>query len=144
MGARSRDRIFGDKLRRAKLDLDTAKQAARDVRSKIAAAECDVWSARMEGFGGPAEPSPTILQALGCGYFFLEVKCRRCLHQGAVDLRQLRRHPKTEIWRLEPSLICEACRKARRYGVHVNMIKLSKQPDTSTPWYARDELDGHC
>ncbi len=143
MGARSRDRIFGDKLRRAKLDLASAKKEARQVRSKIAAAECDVWSARMEGSGGPAEPSPTILQALGCGYFFLELKCRRCLHRGAVDLRQLRRVPETEIWRLEPSFSCEECRKGRRYGAQVYMIKLSKQPDTSMPWYAPDELDGH-
>jgi hypothetical protein len=138
----SRNRIFEDKLRMAKLSLNSARSAAREADAKIAAAECDVWSARMEGFGGPAEPSPTIQQALGCGYFFLEVKCRRCLHRGAVDLRLLRRYPQTQIWRLEPSLTCEEC-KARRYGVQVYMIKLSKQPDTSTPWYAPDELDGH-
>ena len=144
MGARSRDRIFGDKLRIAKLNLESAKREARQVGSKIAAAECDMWSARMEGFGGPAEPSPTIQQALGAGHFFLEVKCRRCTHRGAIDLRQLRRHPETDIWRLEPSLSCDECRKAKRYGAQVYMIKLSREPDTSTPWYARDELDGHC
>jgi hypothetical protein len=143
MGARSGNRIFEDKLRTAKLKLESAKSQAREVRSKIAVAECDVWSARMEGFGGPAEPSPTILQALGCGYFYLEVKCRRCLHRGAIDLRQSRRRPETAIWRLEPSLSCAECKKAGRYGASVYMIKLSKQPDTSTPWYARDELDGH-
>ena len=144
MGARSRDRIFEDKLRRAKSSLKSARERAREADSKIAAAECDVWSARMEGFAGPAQPSPTIQQAIGCGYFFLEVKCRRCLHRGAVDLRQLRRHPATEIWRLEASLSCEECRNAHRYRAQVYMIKLSQQPDTSLPWYAPDELDGHC
>ena len=127
----------------ASLPTNFAKNEARQVSSKIAAAECDVWSARMEGFSGPARPSPTIQQALGCGYFFLEVKCRRCLHRGAVDLRQLRRHPATEIWRLEASLSCEPCRSAHRYRAEIYMIKLSREPDTSTPWHARDELDGH-
>jgi len=144
MGARSRNRIFEDRLRAAKLKLESAKSQARDVGAKIAAAECEVWSARMEGFAGPAEPSPTIQQALGCGYFFLDVKCRRCTRRGAVDLRRLRRHSSTEIWRLETSLTCEECRKTGRYGVQVYMIKLSREPDTSTPWYAPDELDGHC
>ena len=32
-----------------------------------------------------------------------------------MDLRQLRRHPATEIWRPEASLSCEPCRKAHRY-----------------------------
>src|ERR1700690_448740 len=35
-------------------------------------------SPRMEGFGGPAHPSPTIAQCLNGGYSWLEVKCRRC------------------------------------------------------------------
>jgi hypothetical protein len=143
MGARSRDRIFGDKLRAAKVRLNSARTAARQVDSKIAAAECEVWSAQMEGFGGPAQPSPTIAQATGAGYFYLEVKCRRCSHRGAVDLRQLRRHPTTDIWRLEASLSCEECRAGHRWKAKVHMIKLSKAPDSSTPWYAPDELDGH-
>jgi len=32
----------------------------------------------MEGFGDPAQPSPTIGQCLNGGYGWLEVKCRRC------------------------------------------------------------------
>jgi hypothetical protein len=35
-------------------------------------------SIRMEGYGGPAQPSPTIAQCLNGGYGWLEVKCRRC------------------------------------------------------------------
>ncbi|MDQ8730012.1 hypothetical protein [Bradyrhizobium sp. LHD-71] len=143
MSARSRDRIFGDKLRAAKIRLESARRQSRDAESDIVAAECEVWSAQMEGYGGPAQPSPTIAQAVGAGFFFLEVKCRRCNHQGAVDLRRLRRHESTEIWRLEASLSCERCRAGHRWKAEVHMIRLSRAPDTSGPWYAPDELDGH-
>jgi hypothetical protein len=110
---------------------------------KIATAECEVWSARMEGYGEPAQPSPTIEQAIGCGFLYLEVKCRRCNHRGAVDLRLLRRYPSTEIWRLEASLSCDHCREGHRGEAPVKMIKLSGEPDTSSPWYPPDALDGH-
>jgi hypothetical protein len=143
MGGRSRDRIFGDKLRAAKIRLEDAKRNARQADREIVAAECEVWSTRMEGYGGPAQPSPTIEQAMGCGFFYLEVKCRRCDHRGAVDLRLLRRHPSTEIWRLEASLSCDNCREGHRWKAPVNMIKLSRVPDTSSPWYPPDALDGH-
>jgi hypothetical protein len=143
MGGRSRDRIFGDKLRAAKIRLESAKSQSRVVDSRIAAAECELWSAQMEGYGGPAQPSPTIAQAVGAGYFYLEVKCHRCNHHGAIDLRLLRRHERTEIWRLEASLSCEECRAGHRWKAKVHMIKLSRLPDTSTPWYAPDETDGH-
>jgi ribosomal protein S27E len=97
----------------------------------------------MEGYGGPAQPSPTIEQALCAGYRFLEVKCNRCNHQGAVDLTRIRRHAKTEIWRLEPSLSCEECRKKHRWKARVHMIKLSREPESGIPWYAPGETDGH-
>src|SRR5262245_3676408 len=143
MGGRSRDRIFGDKLRAAKNNLRSAKDAARQADFKIAAAACEVWSAQMEGYGGPAQPSTTVANAVGAGFFFLEVKCHRCNHRGAVDLRLLRRDPSTEIWRLEASLSCEKCREAHRWKAQVHMIKLSRAPDTSVPWYSPDERDGH-
>jgi hypothetical protein len=97
----------------------------------------------MEGYSGPAQPSPTIEQAIGAGFFFLEVGCRRCTHRGAVDLRLLRRHKSTQIWRLEASLSCEKCRAGHRWKARVHMIKLSRTPDTVTPWYAPDETDRH-
>lgn len=143
MGGKSRDRIFGDKLRAAKVRLHSAKEKARCVDHNIAAAECEVWSAQMEGYGGPAQPSPTIEQAVSAGYIYLEVKCRRCNHRGSVDLRLLRRHRSTEIWRLEASMRCEECSSGHRWKSSVFMIKLSRVPDTATPWYAPGELDGH-
>jgi len=32
----------------------------------------------MEGYGGPAQPSPTIGQCLNGGFGWLEVECNRC------------------------------------------------------------------
>jgi hypothetical protein len=143
MGGRSRDRIFGDKLRAAQIQLRTAEGEAREADARIAAAECEIWSAQMEGYGGPAQPSPTLAQALAAGYFFLEVKCHRCEHRGAVDLRALRRHKGTGIWKLEASLSCEHCRDAVRTKARVHMIRLAKTPDPGTTWYSPDETDGH-
>ena len=143
MGGKSRERIYGEKLQTAKNGLKSAKEGAREAARKIAAAECQLWSAQMEGYGGPAQPSPTIEEALCSGYRFLEVKCHRCNHQGAVDLMRTRRHSKTEIWRLEPSLSCERCREGHRWKARVHMIKLSREPESSIPWYAPGETDGH-
>jgi hypothetical protein len=122
MGGRSRDRIFGDKLRAAQILRKAAVDEARRVDHRLAAAECEIWSAQMEGYGGPAQPSPTITQALRAGYVFLEVKCHRCDHRGAVDLRALRRHDSTAIWQLEASLSCEQCRSAHQGKARVHMI----------------------
>ena len=141
MGGRSRDRIFGDRLRAAQIQRRAAEEEARKADSRIAAAECEIWSAQMEGYGGPAQPSPTITQALRADYFFLEVKCHRCEHRGAVDLRSLRRRGSTAIWQLEASLSCEQCPRTNRSKGRVHMIKLSGAPDTGTPWYSPEETD---
>ena len=58
-------------------------QGAREVAEKAAQeadrAEADrAWSVRMEGYGGPAQPSPTIGQCLNGGLAWLEVECNRC------------------------------------------------------------------
>ena len=143
MGGRSRDRIFGDRLRAAQIQRKAAEEEARKADGRIAAAECEIWSAQMEGYGGPAQPSPTIAQALRAGYFFLEVKCHRCEHRGAVDLRALRRRGNTAIWQLDASLSCEQCRPWLRWKTNVHMIKLSRTPDTAAPWYSPEETDGH-
>jgi hypothetical protein len=39
----------------------------------------EAWSIRMEGYGGPAQPAPTIGQCLNGGPPRLQVKCRRSL-----------------------------------------------------------------
>jgi hypothetical protein len=62
----------------AKVTAEQARQRAIEAVREADRAEAQHWSLRMEGYGGPALPSPTIAQCLNGGYGFLEVKCRRC------------------------------------------------------------------
>ena len=45
----------------------------------------------MEGYGGPAQPSPTIAQCLNGGYGWLEVECNRCKTRASIPLDAIRR-----------------------------------------------------
>ena len=58
---------------RAKGAREEARRAAREADG----AEAEAWSVRMEGYGGPAQPSPTIAQCLNGGLGRLEVECNR-------------------------------------------------------------------
>jgi hypothetical protein len=52
----------------AKVRADHARQHAKEAAREADAAECLLWSEQMEGFSGPAQPSPTIAQCLNGGY----------------------------------------------------------------------------
>jgi hypothetical protein len=45
----------------------------------------------MEGYGGPAQPSPTIGQCLNGGYGWLEVECHRRKTRASIPLDAIRR-----------------------------------------------------
>ena len=62
------------------MNAEQARKLAIEAARAADRAEAHAWSLRMEGFGGPAQPSPTIAQCLNGGYGWLEVKCR------AIDL----------------------------------------------------------
>src|SRR4051812_26828185 len=81
-------------------------------------AEARLWSVRMEGYGGPAQTSPTIAQCLNGGLSWLEVECNRCKTRASLPLDAIRRPRDTPIWKLEAVLKCRSCRRAigrRRY-----------------------------
>jgi hypothetical protein len=46
---------------------------------------CDAWNKRMLGYRGPAQPSPTLGDALNAGYLYLEVRCLGCDGAQAED-----------------------------------------------------------
>lgn len=69
------------------------------------------WSVRMEGYGGPAQPSPTIGQCINGGLGWLEVECNRCNTKASLPLDAIRRPRDTPLWKLEPSLKCRSCRE---------------------------------
>jgi hypothetical protein len=57
----------------------------------------------MEGFGGPAQPAPTIAQCLNGGLSWLEVECNRCKTRASLPLDAIRRprdtHERENPWR---------------------------------------------
>ena len=83
----------------------------------------------MEGYGGPAQPSPTIAQCRNGGYGWLQVKCRRCETEASIPLEHVRRPRDTPIWKLEAALKCRSCRTPR-YSPPVHMIRLTEERQT--------------
>jgi hypothetical protein len=79
---------------------------------------------QMEGYGGPAQPSPTIAQCLNGGYGWLEVECHR-QDRERIPLDAIRRPRDTPIWKLEAALKCRSSKKGR-YAPLVHMIKLTE------------------
>jgi hypothetical protein len=103
-----------------------ARERAREAAREADAAECLLWSEQMEGFGGPAQPSPTIAQCLNGGYGWLQVKCHRCETSASIPLEHVRRPRNTPIWKLEAALKCRSCRTPQ-HSPPVHMIKLTQQ-----------------
>src|SRR3954452_8141425 len=70
-------------------------------------------SVQMEGYGGPAQPSPTIGQCVNGGLGWLEVECKRCKTRASLPLDAIRRPRNNPIWKLEaaPSVFVCCCAK---------------------------------
>jgi hypothetical protein len=78
MGTKSRETIYGASVRAA---AERAEKARREA-DRLA---CEAWNKRMLGFQGPAQPPPTLGDALNAGYSYLEVRCLGCdTHQTVV------------------------------------------------------------
>jgi hypothetical protein len=125
MGTKSREVIWGGRVGAAKVNAEHARERAKEAVRAADRAEAHAWSLRMEGFGGPAQPSPTIAQCLNGGYGWLQVKCRRCETEASIPLEYVRRPRHTPIWKLEAALKCRSCRTSR-YSPPVHMIKLTE------------------
>jgi hypothetical protein len=94
---------------------------------------------RWDGFGGPAQPSPTIAQCLNGGLGWLEVECNRCKTRASLSLDAIRRPRDTPIWKLEAALKCRSC-KRWRYSPPVHMTKLTEKREiTPCVWVHPDE-----
>src|ERR1700743_3478287 len=106
MGSRSRQSLFQGRLIGAKIRAASAREAAKAAIREADRAEAEAWSIRMEGYGGPAQPSPTIAQCLNGGLGWLEVRCHPCETKGRIPLDAVRRSRDTPIWKLEGSFRC--------------------------------------
>jgi hypothetical protein len=139
MSTKSREVIWGGQVRAAKMNAESARERARQAVREADRAEAHAWSLRMEGFGGPAQPAPTIAQCLNGGLSWLEVECNRCKTRASLPLVDIRRSRDTPIWKLEAALKCRSCKKGR-YAPPVHMIKLTETREiTPYAWVHPDE-----
>src|SRR6478736_743933 len=139
MSTKSREVIWGGRIMGAEIRAQAAQQDAQKAIREADRASAEAWSLRMEGYGGPAQPSPTIGQCLNGGLGWLEVECVRCKTRASLPLDAIRRPRDTPIWKLEASLKCRSCRKGR-YAPPVHMIKLTAASEiTPYKWVHPDE-----
>jgi hypothetical protein len=68
MSTKSREYLFGSTIRAS---AERAKAARKDADEYA----CIAWNNRMLGYKGPAQPSPSIGDALNAGFGYLEVRC---------------------------------------------------------------------
>src|SRR3954447_14878839 len=86
MSTKSREVIWGSRIRGAKMHAEHGREAALKAVREADRAEAAAWSVRMEGYGGPAQPAPTIGQCLNGGLGWLEVECNRCKTRASLPL----------------------------------------------------------
>jgi hypothetical protein len=60
MSTKSRQTIYGGRIIGAEIRAQGAREAAQKAIREADRAEAEAWSIQMEGYGGPAQPSPTI------------------------------------------------------------------------------------
>jgi len=106
MSTKNREVIWGGRIMRARIRAPGARKAAQKANREADRADAEAWSVRMEGYVGPAQPSPTIGQCLNGGLGWLEVECNRCKTRASLPLDAIRRPRDTPIWKLEASLKC--------------------------------------
>jgi hypothetical protein len=80
---------------------------------------------RMLGFRGPAQPSPTLGDALNAGYLYLEVRCLGCDTHQTVALDVVRRPKATLIHELERYMRCKDCSQGRGYAYTLRQRKIT-------------------
>src|SRR3954464_10146458 len=112
MSTKSRQVIWGGRIMGADIRAKAARETAQKAVQEADRAEAEAWSVRMEGFGGPAQPSPTIAQCVTGGLGWPEVECNRKT-RASLPLNALRRLRDTPIWKLEASRKCRSCKKGR-------------------------------
>jgi hypothetical protein len=133
MATKSRETIYGASVRAAAERAVEARQAA----DRLA---CEAWNKRMLGFQVPAQPSPTLGDALNAGYLYLEVRCLGCDTHQTVAFDIVRRPKATPIHELERYMRCKDCSEVRGYSykrshlVALRITKIAASDPASTWW----------
>jgi hypothetical protein len=71
----------------------------------------------MLAFKGPAQPSPTLGDALNAGYLYLEIRRLGCDTHQTVALDIIRQPKKRPIHELERYMRCKDCSEVRGYPI---------------------------
>lgn len=148
MSGRDR-RFFAQELRRAEQhhaavrERAAAAHATADRHLRLAhRLDCEEWSAR-QFIGGPAEPSPSIADAIHGGCEILEVECRHCKHASLVDLALLvwpRGKPVHSVSRV---LYCKPCLADSGIKRRPNLVGLrTRSPDEPASPEAQRRSEG--
>lgn len=133
MTTKSRQSIYGSSIR-------AATERANEARKEADRFAVDAWNKRMLGFRGPAQPSPTLGDALNAGFPYLEVRCLGCDTHQTVALDVVRRPKTTPIHELERYMRCRDCSQVRGYAykrshlVALRRQKISASDPPSTWW----------
>ena len=129
MTTKSRERIYGSTIR-------ASAEKAKHARKEADRLACEAWNHRMLGYKGPAQPSPTIGDALNAGYGYLEVRCLGCDTSQAVALDIIRRPKTTPIHELERYMRCKDCSNLRGYPYkrsHLIALRATKISTVNPP-----------
>jgi hypothetical protein len=108
MSTKSREHLYGSTIR-------ASAERAKKARKEADRLACEAWNFRMLGYKGPAQPSPTIGDALNAGYGYLEVRCLGCDTHQTVALDIVRRPKTTPVHELERYMRCKDCSQVRGY-----------------------------
>jgi hypothetical protein len=133
MTTKSRQSIYGASVR-------AAAERAKEARKEADRLACEAWNKRMLGFRGPAQPSPTLGDALNADYLYLEVRCLGCDTHQTVALDVVRRPKTTPIHEVERYMRCKECSQVRGYAykrshlVALRHRKISASDPPSTWW----------
>lgn len=133
MSTKSRESIYGTTIR---LSAERAKEARKET-DRLA---CEAWNYRMLGYKGPAQPSPTLGDALNAGYLYLEMRCLGGDTNQTVALGIVRRPKTTPIHELERYMRCKDCSKMRGYPYkrsHLLALRATKisASDPASEWW---------
>ncbi|QHO72341.1 hypothetical protein ACH79_06575 [Bradyrhizobium sp. CCBAU 051011] len=133
MGTKSPESIYGASIR-------AAAERATEARREADRLACEAWNKRMLGFQGPAQPSPTLGDALNAGYAYLEVRCLGCDTHQTVALDIVRRPKATPVHELERYMRCRDCSRLqgrpykRSHLVALRTTKITASDPPSTSW----------
>jgi len=139
MTTKSHQNIYGASVR-------AAAERAREARREADKLACDAWNKRMLAFKGPAQPSPTLGDALNADYTYLEVRCLGCDTHQTVALDIVRRPKTTTDWAGPRDAVCLMYVKAPahpRRSLSTGHSPL-RGPNTAPPTPAPSPRAGPC